>query len=73
MTIIPTPIPWTRSNAKHIRAKVWTHYGITKELAHVTSNGTVYIFDECASHWTTCHNLNRRAQLRISAKPLDIH
>lgn len=72
MTIIPTPLPWTRSNAKRIRAKAWTNYGITSALAHVTSKGAVYIYDECASHWTTCHALSSKAQRRIAALPLDI-
>jgi hypothetical protein len=57
--------PWTRANALRVRAKSWTGYSVTSELAHVGPDGRVYLWDDCSSTWTTCHRLNARAQARI--------
>jgi len=55
----------TRANALRFRAKTWTGYGVTSELAHVNPDGTVRVWDSVACHWTLCHALSDRTQARI--------
>jgi hypothetical protein len=48
-----------------IRAKAFTGYGIEKIHAMVHTDGTVWVYDDVAKHYTNCHALSPRSQQKI--------
>ena len=47
------------------RAKAFTGQPIREHSFRVEENGTVRVWDDVASHYTTCHSLSASAQTRL--------
>ena len=55
----------TRETTVRTRAKAWTGYGVAKIKCRVDADGTVWVYDSVAGHYTTCHSLSDSAVRRI--------